>query len=342
MIFRFANPEWLWLLLLLPLIAYLMGRPGNHASLSFPSIALVRQISASIRSRAGRLLIGLRLFSLTLLIIALARPQAGTETNRIEASGIDILIAIDLSTSMWAHDFELNGKPVDRLTVVKSVLADFIEHRRSDRMGLVAFAGDAFLASPLTLDYRWIIKRAESLEIGSIEDGTAIGTALATSVRRLQDRSSPSRIIVLLTDGANNRGLIEPLQAAQAAAAYGIRVYTIGVGETGAVPYPVQWDEDGKPARRRDGTPVLRYGQSDIDLVSLQKIAEMTDGRYFHATDAEQLREVYADIDALEQNEVTLDVRRLYRELFWIPLSAGLTLLLSEFLLLNTRFRRLP
>lgn len=342
MIFRFDSPEWLWLLLLLPLLAVLHGKAGKAAALRFSAVAIARHVSASVRTSAGRLSLGARLLTLALLIVALARPQAGEEIARIDQSGIDIMITVDLSGSMWAHDFEMDGELLDRLTVVKKVLREFVERRAGDRMGLIAFAGEAYLASPLTLDHRWILRRVEQLELGTVIDGTAIGTALATAVRRLRDRDSPSRVIVLLTDGANNRGQIEPLQAAEAAAAHGIRVYTVGVGREGLVPFPAQFDENRRPVRRADGGIPLRRVQSDIDLPTLETIAEMTGGAYFHATDAEQLQRIYADIDELERDEVALEVRRLFRDIFWVPLAAALGLFALEILFFNTRYRRLP
>ena len=342
MIFRFDSPEWLWLLLLLPLLAFLHGKAGKAAALRFSAVAIVRQVSAYVRASAGRLSVGARLLTLALLILALARPQAGEEIARIDESGIDIMITVDLSGSMWAHDFEMDGEYLDRLTVVKKVLREFVERRAGDRMGLIAFAGEAYLASPLTLDHHWILRRVEDLQLGTVIDGTAIGTALATSVRRLRDRDSPSRIIVLLTDGANNRGQIEPLQAAEAAAAHGIRVYTVGVGREGIVPFPAQFDENRQPVRRPDGSIPFARVRSDIDLPTIEKIAEMTGGAYFHATDTEQLQRIYAEIDELERDEIALEVRRLYSDIFWIPLAAALGILALEVLLFNTRFRRLP
>lgn len=341
MIFRFAQPEFLWLLLLVPLFLLLRGKAGRRASVSFPSIQLAKQVAAFVRSRPGRFAGWLRALILTCLILALARPQAGEESSEITSSGIDIVLAVDLSTSMWAHDFEVSGLPTDRLSVVKRVVNDFIEERPSDRIGIVAFAGQPFLVSPLTLKHDWLTARLADLAIGIIPDGTAIGSALGTSVNRLVDQESESKIVILLTDGANNRGQIEPVPAARAAAALGIKVYTVGVGRAGSVPYP-RFDRHGRPVRGPDGRPVLSYQRSDIDLEVLEEIAAITDARYFHATHTAELEEIYAEIDQLEKTEIHLSIRRLYDDMFWIPLALGLALLSLEQLLAHTRYRRLP
>jgi len=186
MIYRFESPEFLWLLLLVPLLAALKGRRGRAASIRFPATALARQISAFVRSRPGKFLVNMRLIALSLLILALARPQAGSSSHEIEESGIDIVLAVDLSTSMWAHDFKIKGKPVDRLTVVKNVMEDFIAKRIHDRIGVVAFAAAPYLVSPLTLNHEWLLQNLERLKLGMIEDGTAIGSAIGTSVNRLR------------------------------------------------------------------------------------------------------------------------------------------------------------
>ncbi|MCC5839500.1 MAG: VWA domain-containing protein [Opitutales bacterium] len=341
--FRFAEPEWLWLLLLLPILAYWTGRVGGRAAIRFSSTALVRQISSFVRSSRGNLVFHARWFSLACFIVALARPQAGQEVTRIAESGIDMMIAIDLSGSMWAHDFEQDGVPLDRLTLVQSVIDAFIEKRAGDRIGLVAFSGDAYLASPLTNDHTWIRRRIADMRLGMIEDGTAIGNALALSIRRLRDIEGDGRVIVLLTDGANNRGQIEPMQAAEVAAALGIRVYTVGVGRPGIVPFPAQFDPvTRQPVRRADGVPVLGRARSDIDLEVLQEIADLTGGAYFHATDTRTLEAIYEEINRLESREAEFDVRRFYRDLFWMPIAAGLGLLLLETILAHTRFRKIP
>lgn len=339
---NFAHPQMLWLLLLLPLLMFALSRPGRTATVRFPSVMLVKQVARSHRRRAGSIGLLLRLLPLTLVILALARPQTGEEIRTIEASGIDIMMAVDLSTSMWAHDFELNGKPVDRLTPLKQVMRDFIAARPSDRIGLIAFAADPWLVSPLTLNHDWLNQRIGGLRIGMVEDGTAIGSAIATAAARLNDSDGDSRILILLTDGANNRGWIDPIPAAQMAAQLGIKIYGIGVGQLGMVPFPAQFDQDGQPARNRLGQLMLRRWESDMDLQTLEQVASLTGGISFHAEDTEALARIYREIDQLERTEVKMQVRQLYSDWFWVPLLGALLLLLLERLLPFTRFHSLP
>jgi Ca-activated chloride channel family protein len=342
MIFQFAEPAWLLLLALLPLLFWLQGKAGRNAAIRFPSTLLTAQVAAFVRQRPGRWRHALRWLAFAFLVLALARPQTGEELTSTRSSGIDIVIAVDLSTSMWAHDFEVNGVPRDRLTIVRSVISEFIESRPNDRLGLIAFAAEPYLVSPLTLNHDWLQRRLEDLRIGEIEDGTAIGSAIGAATNRLRDIPAESRSIILVTDGANNRGQLEPLPAAEAAAAYGIKIYSIGVGEPGMVPFPARLGPDGNPVRDNNGRIFLRQARSDIDLETLQQVAEETRGRYFHATDSEGLREIYAEIDRMETREVELEVRRLYTEVFAIPLLLGLAVLATDLILKQTRFRRLP
>ncbi len=342
MIFRFAEPAWLWLLLLLPALFWLQGRAGGTSAVRFPSVQLAAQVAALVRRRAGRWRAALRWFAAAFLIVALARPQTGEELHSTPSSGVDLVVAIDLSTSMWAHDFEIGGVPQDRLTALRAVVREFIAGRPHDRIALIAFAAEPYLVSPLTLNHDWLLRRLDQLRIGQIEDGTAIGSAIGAAINRLRDAPARSRSIILVTDGANNRGQLDPLTAAEAARTLGIKVHTVGVGREGMVPYPLRLDESGRPARTRDGRLALRQVQSDIDLPTLQRIAEITGGRYFHATDSAKLREIYAEIDRLEKTEVALQVRRRYAEAFPYPLAIGLTLLVMDILLRQTRYRRLP
>ncbi len=341
MIFRFAQPEFLWLLALIPVFLLMRGKAGRKAAVRFPSIQLAKQVAAFTRSRPGRFSGWLRALVLIFLILALARPQSGEENVTISESGIDIMLTVDLSTSMWAHDFIIAGARVDRLTAVKSVLDDFIEARAGDRLGLIAFAGEAYLVSPLTLNHDWVIQRLDDLRIGGVTDGTAIGNAIGASINRLVDVESENKVIVLLTDGANNRGVIDPIPAARAAAALGIRVYTVGVGQLGNAPFP-RLDRTGQPIRTADGNMVFATARADIDLELLQEIAAITGGHYFHATNQSELETVYDQINELEKTEVSYELRRHYADIFWIPLAAGIVFLLVEQLLAQTRFRRLP
>jgi Ca-activated chloride channel family protein len=230
----------------------------------------------------------------------------------------------------------------DRLTVVRSVISEFIDSRKNDRLALIAFAAEPYLVSPLTLNHDWLQRRLDQLEIGQIEDGTAIGSAIGAATNRLRDIPAETRIIILVTDGANNRGQLEPQAAAEAADAFGIKIYTIGVGREGMVPFPARFDGNGRPARNREGRIYLRSSRSDIDLETLRAVADQTGGKYYHATDADSLREIYEEIDELEKTEVELKVRRLFTEVFHLPLAFGLIILALDILLTQTRYRRLP
>lgn len=340
--FQFAEPLWLLMLALLPVLLWLTGKVGRQAAIRFPSTLLAAQVAAFVRQRPGKWRPLLRWLAVACLILALARPQTGEEITTSESSGVDIAIVVDLSTSMWAHDFEMAGARIDRLSVVKSVIGQFIEARTNDRLGLIAFAAEPYLVSPLTLNHEWLQRRLGQLRIGQIEDGTAIGSAIGSATNRLRDIPAESKSIILVTDGANNRGQLEPEATAEAARAYGIKIYAIGVGEAGLVPFPARFDSTGRPARARDGRIFLRQARSDIDLETLRNVADITGGRYFHATDSDSLREIYAEIDRMEKREVEIDVRRLYTDVFAIPLGIGLLILLTDILLKQTRYRRLP
>jgi Ca-activated chloride channel family protein len=297
----------LLLLALLPLLAFFYGRRGAAPALLFSSTSLAASLAGARKVRPGTLRLLLRLAVLTLLILALAGPQQGSSTTEVEASGIDILLAVDVSGSMEAMDFSLGGKPANRLEVVKKVVDEFIEERPNDRIGLLAFGGRPYLVSPLTLDHDWLRKRLESLDIGMVEDGTAIGSAIGSGTNRLRDQKSKSRILILLTDGMNNAGSVPPLIAAEAAETLNIKVYTIGAGTRGEAPLPVT-DNFG---RRR-----LIRAKVDIDEDTLKGVAEKTGAVYFRATDTASLAKIYADINKMETTTRTIKKFELYRELF--------------------------
>lgn len=330
---RFHNPEFLILLALIPVIAILLGRKGGTAAVQYSSADLVRAVARESRSRAGRWLTVLRLFALTLIVVALARPQFGRGTTEVQASGIDIVLAVDISGSMEAPDFKVNGRPTSRIEVAKSVVAKFIEARPNDRIGIVAFAGRPYLVSPLTLDHSWLLQNLERLRLGLVEDGTAIGSAIASSVNRLRDQPSKSKIVVLLTDGMNNAGKVAPEAAADAARAYGIKVYTIGAGVKGEVEVMVA---------NQFGLPTRQKVSSDVDEPMLKKVAETTNAQFYRATDTASLEEIYGQIDRLEKTTATMKKYEHYNELFAWALIPGLLLLGMETALSNTRYRRLP
>ncbi len=331
--FQFAHPELLFLLLLLPLVALLKGKVGGVAALRFPSVAAAREAGGKPRGRAGGWLAALRMVALAALIIALARPQLGRGTTEVEASGIDILLAIDVSGSMEALDFQLNGERANRLEVVKEVVKEFVAERPNDRIGIVAFAGRPYLVSPLTLDHEWLVKRLESVRIGQVEDGTAIGSAIVSASNHLKDQDSKSRIVVLLTDGMNNAGAANPLTAAEAAKALDIKIYTVGAGTRGQAPIPIE-DTFG---RKR-----LQMVEVDLDEETLQEVASETGGQYFRATDTASLERIYASINQLETTKRKLKKYEDVDELFLFALLPGLLFLGMERVLGETRLRRLP
>jgi Ca-activated chloride channel family protein len=326
----FVYPQLLWLLALLPVLALWRGRSGPAPALRFSTTSIARVIAGGKKAKPGKLPAILRILSLALLIIALARPQFGSTSTEVEASGIDILLAVDVSGSMEAQDFSLNGRPANRLQVVQSVVAQFIKERPNDRIGLIAFAGRPYLVCPLTLDHAWLQKRLESVKTGMIEDGTAIGSAIASGVNRLQDRKAKSRILILLTDGMNNAGKIAPITAAEAAETLKIKVYTIGAGTHGEAPMPVL-DQFGRKHMQRV--------KVDIDEDTLRQVADLTGAQYFRATDTRSLKDIYKEINKLEATTKKINHFSQYRELFSYAVMAALLLLGIELLVSR---RRLP
>lgn len=329
----FAHPELLFLLTLLPIVALLKGRKGLSGAVRFSTVATAKKVAAHRKANPGRILASLRLLAFALLIITLARPQFGESTSEVEASGIDILLAVDSSTSMDALDFKINNEHVDRLSVVKNVMADFIKERPNDRIGIVAFAAKAYSMCPLTLDHNWLQKRLEQVKSGVIEDGTAIGSAIAASTNRLRDQKSKSRILILLTDGMNNAGKVTPETAADAAKALGIKIYTIGAGTKGEAPFRVR-DAFGRER-------IIRR-EVDIDEDTLINVAKVTDGKYFRATDTDSLKNIYDEINKLEVTTRKIRKFENYTELFPWGIFATLAVLALELLLSQTKFRRLP
>ncbi len=332
--FRFAQPWVLCALILVPLLWLWLGKRRDAAAIGYSTLSLLKDLGKRHGGRDGWLSHLLILSSLALMIVALARPQTGQSFSKVRASGIDILLVLDVSTSMLAEDFTIGRQRANRLLAVKSVTKDFIEARASDRMGIIAFAGRPFLVSPLTLDHEWLLKNLnERVLINNKFDGTAIGSAISTAANRLKDRDSKSRIIVLLTDGTNNSGRIQPLTAAEAAEALGLKIYTIGAGTRGMAPYPSK-DLFGRTHYRRI--------QVEFDEETLQQIAEKTGGRYYRATGTDSLKAIYDEIDELEKTEVEVEQYELFDEWFMYPLTVGGLLALLFLMLRYTIWNRLP
>jgi Ca-activated chloride channel family protein len=328
----FAHPFLLLLLLALPLLAWLKGRRGKPPAFVYSSVQLVRGLGSAHRSQAGALLAALRWLALALLLVALAQPRFTKTETQVKATGVDIVVALDLSGSMESEDFERRGERINRLQMAKEVLEDFVLKRPGDRIGLVAFSGKAYVAAPLTLDHDFLQKNIERLRLHMIEDGTAIGSGLATAVNRLRDLKAKSKIVILMTDGQNNAGKVPPLTAAEAAKSLRVKVYTIGVGTRGQAPMPVNFFGQ----KRYQMVPV------DIDEDTLTKIADLTGGKYYRADNATTFRQIYDEIDKLEKTEAEVKKYSQHRELFVWFVAAGLALLLAEVLLSHTVLRRLP
>lgn len=331
--FSFAQPWLLLLLLLIPAVAFLKGRFGGTAAVVFSSTTLLESIGKRQKSRAGSFLAALTYLAMAALIVGLARPQLGKTITRTQASGVDIILAIDVSKSMLAEDFNIGAQRANRLEVVKKVTEQFIRERPNDRIGLVAFAGRPYSVSPLTLDHDWLIQNLDRLRIGMVEDGTAIGSALAAATSRLKDKPAKTKLVVLLSDGDNNAGKVAPMTAAEAAKALGVRVYTIGAGTQGVVPYPMT-DPFGRTVYRRV--------ELKFDETTLKQIADTTGGTYYRATDTTSLENIFKSIDQLEKTKIEVERIAQYRDLFPWCLAFGLALLLIETGLSQTIWKRLP
>ncbi len=326
----FYNPELLLLLLLLPAVAawYYFRRKNRFATLRMSSLEALEGVQ-SLRGRLFNLLPILRALAFVALVIALARPQETLKEEEINAEGIDIVLVMDLSSSMLAKDFQ-----PDRLQVSKSVAAEFVEKRAHDRIGLAVFAGEAFTQCPLTTDHSVVKEFLANLECGILEDGTAIGMGLATAVNRLKDSEAKSKVVILLTDGDNNAGYVKPMTAAEIAREFEVKVYTIGVGSRGKALAPV--------SRRSDGKYIFGMAAVQIDEGLLKEIASMTGGRYYRADSAKKLVVIYAEIDKLEKTEIEVTSIKRYSEEFYRFAFAGLLLLLIEVFLRYTVFRTIP
>jgi len=323
----FRHPLFLLLLLLVPALVWLRHARRRQAPLAFSDGAALLGLPRSPWLALRKLPPALFAAGLVCLVAAAARPQKGMSESRVETEGVDIVLVVDTSTSMRADDFSTATKRMDRLDAAKSVLAQFIQARPDDRMGIVAFAAMPYVIAPLTTDHAWLMLQLDRLQTGMLEDATAIGDAIASGVNRLRDSQAKTKLVILLTDGINNAGRLTPPDAAQAAAALGIKVYTIGAGSN-----------QPRPA----GIFGLMQGGNEIDEAALKKIAEITKTQYFRATDLKSLEETYRAIDQMEKTKIELNQYTRYEEKFAPFLALGLLCLALETLLGFTRLGRLP
>lgn len=326
---EFANPEFFYLLIIIPLMAlwYWYNLKKNNPDIQVSSTSAFEKTKGTLKQYLLHILFLFRIIAVALLILVLARPQSSLTRKDVSIEGIDIVMALDVSSSMLAQDL----KP-DRLEAAKAVALDFIGGRPNDRVGLVIFSGETFTQSPLTTDHRIIKNLFKDIKSGMIEDGTAIGDGLATSINRLKESKAISKVIILITDGVNNLGSIDPLSAAEIAKIFGIRIYTIGVGSHGTAPYPVQTAFG------------MQYQNMEvkIDEALLQEVAEMTDGKYFRATSNSKLQEIYQEIDQLEKSKIDVTEFKKKNEEFLPWALLALALIGLELLLRFTVFRTLP
>ena len=303
---------------------------------------MLRGIGKASASRVGKFLQSLLLLALTIFVIALARPQLGKTLSQVQASGIDIMIVLDVSGSMLTKDFTIGGDRATRLDAIREVTRKFIEARPNDRIGLIAFGGRPYVVSPMTLDHDWLLQNLERVRIGLVENSTAIGSAMSAAANRVNDKHSKSRAIVLLTDGENNAGRIPPNTAAEAIKALHIHLYAIGAGTNGIAPYPVMDPRTGNPVTDTLGNVLYENVPVHFNDSGLRQVAQIADGKFYRATDTKSLEEIYADIDKMEKSTVTVNKYQEYRDLFPACIMAGCVLLVSQVLLSQTIWKKLP
>jgi Ca-activated chloride channel homolog len=338
----FAQPWLLLLLLVIPLLAFLRGKIGPRAAITFSAIAPFQSLGKSSTSRAGRFVRALVWLSLAAFVVALARPQLGKSLTQVEASGIDIMLVLDVSGSMLTKDFSIGGDEATRLDAVREVTRKFIEARPNDRIGMIAFGTRPYVVSPMTLDHEWLLQNLDRVRIGLVEGATAIGSAMAAAGNRLNDKQSKSRAMVLLTDGDNNAGRIPPNTAAEALKALKIKFYAIGIGTNGIAPTPVFDPRTGNPYTDAEGNILYQDANVTFNESGLRTIAEIAEGKFYRATDTRSLREIFSEIDKLEKTKISVKKYQQYRDLFPVCIAAGCGLLVGQLLLGQTIWRRLP
>lgn len=325
-----ARPEWLLLLLVVPVMMWWRGRVGRAPAITFPTVSLLRDIGFSSRATYGGATFGLILLSIIASLIALARPQKVISHDEEKSEGIAICLAVDVSISMLIEDFYIGSTRVNRLTAEKRVMRDFIRARKSDRIGIVAFAGAPYNPCPMTLDHEWLEANLERVQTGIMEDGTAIGSGLAAAARRLDKETVPSKVIILLTDGANNSGKLSPLDAARLASTLGQKIYTIAVGTPGIHMIPLP---DGR---------IITSGRQEFDEGTLQEVARIGGGSFYMAQNLDALKEIFETIDRLEKTEIKKRTIVETRELFIYPLSVAVALLAAALFLRFTLLNSAP
>jgi len=342
--FQFQYPWVLALLALLPVYAFLRGQAGRFSALRFPSADLVRAAGGAARSAAGRLLFFLRILTVGLGIVALAGPRFANDRSEVVASGVDIMLVLDMSWSMMALDMGRPSERVSRMDIAQTVMEDFIQRRPSDRIGLIVFSGVPYLASPLTLNHEWLIQNLKRLHIGLIREvGTAIGDATAAAAKRLKVlKDSKSRIIIVLTDGDNNKGEIDPLPAAEVAAGMRAKLYTVGIGKEEPCMLPSFDPTTGRLRLGPGGSIIPTIALQPANYKVLGDMSRIARGKFYRATNRRELEDIYGEIDRLEKTEVRLRRFTNYTPLFQWPLLGAFALLALELVLSNTRYRRVP
>jgi Ca-activated chloride channel family protein len=316
-----AQPLWLLLLLLLPLLALWRGRIGNGPAVTFSTAFLLRDLGRPARSDIGGFVFGLVMLSLAAGIIALSRPQKVLSYDKDKSEGIAIMLTVDVSLSMLIEDFYIGGSPVNRLTAAKRVMTDFINGRKNDRIGITAFAGETYLPCPLTLDRDWLVNNMDRVETQRVGDGTAIGSGIAAAANRLSKEKTPSKVIILLTDGANNSGRLDPQEAAKLAATLGVKIYTIAIGTPGVhmIPHP-----SGR---------IITSGRQEFDEGTLKEVAAIGNGDFYMAQDLNSLEDIFRTIDKLEKSKIERQKIVETDELYYYPLWLAAGLLLASLLM---------
>lgn len=339
----FVHPWVLLGLLVVPVLAWLRGHYGGAPAVEFSSTELLKTLGRTAESKAGNFLTSLFFVGLASLIVAMAGPQKlGRQTTQAQASGIDIMMLLDVSGSMLTEDYIMDGERTNRLAAVTSVTKKFIEGRPNDRIGFIAFASRPYLVSPLTLDHDWLLQNVDRVHIGQVEDGTAIGSAITSGLNRLRDPASKSKVLILLTDGVNNCGKVTPETAAEAAKALGVRLYAIGAGTNGTAPVPIFEPNTETPRLDPSGKPMYIEVHVQFDEAQLKRVAEIAEGHFYRAVDMKLMEDIFDEIDKLEKLTVQYKRTQEHTDLYPLFLEVGFAMLALELVMSQTVARRLP